>query len=156
MQEFVSWWQHLPQRIDPVFLQLGFIQIRYYGLMYLTSFLVAYGMLRHRTKTEKTAVTTPMADDYVSWAIIGVLLGARLGYVLFYDLGYFMTHPLEIFSPVRVIDGEIYFGISGLSYHGGLVGAIVSSVFFCRRRGLDVWSFADFVIPAVPLGYMFG
>src|SRR5262245_54768029 len=82
MHPFVSWWQHIPEHIDPVFLQLGFIQIRYYGLMYLTSFLVFYGLIRHRTAVEKAPVTGQVIDDFMSWAIIGVLLGARLGYVL--------------------------------------------------------------------------
>jgi len=84
------------------------------------------------------------------------LIGARLGYALFYNFFYYAAHPLEIFWPVQVVDGKTVFGISGMSYHGGLIGIIIVSVMFCKRHKLNLWKFIDFFIPAVPLGYMFG
>ena len=157
MDSFWQWWQHLPERIDPVFFQLGSVQIRYYGLMYFTSFLVAYTLLLYRAKKEKGPFTKNIVEDYATWAIIGVLLGSRLGYVLFYNLGYFWEHPLEIFLPFQTsAEGFQYTGISGMSYHGGLIGVTVATIWFCRKMKLNVLGFGDFLVSAVPLGYMFG
>ena len=156
MNEFFLRWQHLPEDIDPVFLSLGAFQVRYYGLMYLCAFLVFYFLLRYRIKYEKKEYTIDMADDYLSWAIAGALLGARLGYVLFYNLDYYIGEPLEIFWPFRLVEGKMHFGISGLSYHGGLMGVVLTTIFFCQRRKISALKFSDVIVPAVPLGYMFG
>lgn len=156
MENMISFWQTLPERIDPVFLQLGPIQIRYYGLMYLLSFLVFYALIRYRVKRQEKDFTKEHVDDYLTWAIVGVLVGARLGYALFYNFNYYIAHPIEIFWPVHTSGGETYFGLSGMSYHGGLVGAFLSTIWFCFRRKIKVMEFVDFIIPAVPLGYMFG
>jgi len=156
MSEFFLRWQHLPEDIDPVFLSFGALQIRYYGLMYLCSFLVFYALMCYRIKHENVLYTKDQIEDFLSWAIVGVLLGARLGYCLFYNFDYYFQQPLEIIWPVHVVDGRKVFGISGLSYHGGLIGAMVSSAFFCRLKRLRLIDFADFLVPAVPLGYMFG
>jgi len=156
MNEFFLRWQHLPEDIDPVFLSLGAFQIRYYGLMYLCAILVFYALARYRITKESKAYSLSLIDDYLSWGIIGVLFGARLGYVLFYNLNYYLSQPLEIFWPVHTSGGEVTFGISGLSYHGGLVGVILATWLFCRRRKIDALAFVDFLVPAAPLGYMFG
>lgn len=157
MERFLFWWNHLPLHIDPVFFQIGGIQIRYYGLMYFFSFLVVYLLLLYRVKKDKVAYPKEMVEDYVTWAVIGILLGSRLGYVLFYNLEYFLAHPSEIFLPVRFSGGSAeYIGISGMSYHGGLIGGMIATVLFCRRRKAGVWRFFDFVVSAAPLGYTFG
>jgi phosphatidylglycerol:prolipoprotein diacylglycerol transferase len=88
--------------------------------------------------------------------MIGVLLGARLGYVLIYNFVYYLQHPLEIFLPFSFADGIRFIGISGMSYHGGVIGVIIMSVLFCRKRKIDFWKFADLICPAIPLGYTFG
>jgi phosphatidylglycerol:prolipoprotein diacylglycerol transferase len=156
MNEFFLRWQHLPEDIDPVFLSLGALQLRYYGLMYLASILVFYALARYRIKKESKVYSLALLDDFLSWGIIGVLLGARLGYVLFYNLAYYIGRPLEIFWPISMVDGQATFGISGLSYHGGLAGLILATWLFCRRRRIDAIAFVDFFVPAAPLGYMFG
>ncbi|MCA9407533.1 MAG: prolipoprotein diacylglyceryl transferase [Candidatus Omnitrophica bacterium] len=156
MKDIFSVWQHLPEHINPVFCQIGPIQIRYYGLMYLSSILVAYGLLLYRLKHEKFSYTKELIEDYFFRLIIGILIGARLGYVIFYDFAYFSQKPWQIILPFDVENGFRFTGISGLSYHGGLLGVIVASFLFCRKNNIDFWELGDFLVPAVPLGYAFG
>lgn len=88
--------------------------------------------------------------------MLGLIIGARLGYVLFYNAGYYAQHPLEIILPLDFSRGVRFVGISGMSYHGGALGLIIASVMFCRKREIDFWNFADLFCPAFPLGYTFG
>lgn len=156
MLKFVEWWNHLPEYINPVLFELGPVQIRWYGLMYLLSFLVAYSVLLYRRKYEDFNYSAEHVEDYLIWGILGAFIGARLGYVLFYDFWYFVQNPLEIFWPFKKINGGTIVGLSGLSYHGGLIGLLLSTFLFCRRRKFQFWPFVDFAMPAVPLGYTFG
>jgi phosphatidylglycerol:prolipoprotein diacylglycerol transferase len=84
------------------------------------------------------------------------MIGARLGYVLFYNLTYYVSHPLEIILPFSFTGGFHYTGIGGMSYHGGLVGIVIASVIFCRKNTLSFWHFSELFIPAIPLGYTCG
>lgn len=93
--------------------------------------------------------------DFFIYSAIGLLLGGRIGYVLFYDLFYFLQNPLEIFLPYDFSQGE-WIGISGMSYHGGIIGVILAWLLFSRRFDLSFWKLADFIVPAVPLGYFWG
>jgi len=90
------------------------------------------------------------------WIITGLILGARLGYVFFYNFGHYLQHPLEILLPFDFSDGLRFVGISGMSYHGGALGVFLAAILFCRRYGIPFWNLADLVSPAVPLGYTFG
>jgi phosphatidylglycerol---prolipoprotein diacylglyceryl transferase len=92
--------------------------------------------------------------NFLIYVFIGLLIGARLGYVLFYDLKYFLENPLAVVSPFNVA-GE-FVGIYGMSYHGGLLGALLLGWIFCKKRGINFVQMADFVVPAVPAGYFFG
>ena len=92
----------------------------------------------------------------LTWLILAVLIGGRLGYVLFYDLSYFLKHPLEIFLPFDINNGFQYTGLYGMSYHGALIAIVIASVVFCRKFKLNFWLLADLLVPAVPLGYTFG
>ena len=156
MDQFIHWWQYLPEHINPIVFSMGALQIRYYGLMYASAFLVIYVLLRWRLKHESFSYAPETLDDYLFWSILGAVIGARLGYVLFYQFAYYVTHPLEIIVPFDIANGFEYVGISGMSYHGGLIGVALSTVLFCRKRKIGVWAFADFFVPAVPLGYAFG
>ena len=150
-------WAHIPSHIDPVIFTLGSLQIRWYGLMYLAGFATLYSLLFIRIKTEKTTLHRDILDDYMFWAILGVIAGGRIGYVLFYDLSYFLSHPLQIIVPFDLSSNPPRFiGIFGMSYHGGLIGVIISSLIFCRKKHLSFLHFADFIIPAVPAAYFFG
>jgi phosphatidylglycerol:prolipoprotein diacylglycerol transferase len=85
-----------------------------------------------------------------------VILGGRLGYVLFYNLGYYLRHPLEIIFPFEFSGGLRFVGISGMSYHGGAIAVLIAALIFCRKRGIDFWRLADLFSSVIPLGYTFG
>lgn len=156
MQGFIETWQHIPEHIRPYLFKIGEFQIRFYGLMYIIGFGTVYLLCRYRIKRDRFNYSLDLIDSYFMWAIIGLLIGARLGYVIFYNLDYYLAHPLEIALPFS-IDGGIHFtGLAGMSYHGGLIGVILASIVFCRKREVDFWRFGDFLIPSIPLGYTFG
>lgn len=162
----LSFWQTLPLRMDPVIFSVGSFQVQWYGLMYLVAFAVTYVLARHRTRTESRFGMYD--DDYLqgllTWAFFGVLVGGRFGYVFFYNFEYYLAHPLEIIIPFRSgPDGLQFTGISGMSYHGGLIGCMLSCWWFARRqRGdkrkerSDYWNLCDLFGPVVPFGYTFG
>ncbi|MDD5722155.1 MAG: prolipoprotein diacylglyceryl transferase [Syntrophales bacterium] len=156
MARLIDFWQHIPEHINPAFLEIGSFQLRYYGLMYLVAFSVVYLLVIHRIQNEKFEYSKETIQDYFVWAIGALLIGGRLGYVLFYNLEYYAAHPLSIVLPFDISDGFRFVGISGLSYHGGLVGILLVSIFFFRRRNISFWRFADLFCPAIPMGYTFG
>jgi len=156
MESLINSWQHLPEHMTPYLFSIGTFQLRYYSLMYIVAFVLVYFLVIYRIKNEKYKYTAEDIQDYLVWAMIGVLLGARLGYVLIYNFVYYLQHPLEIFLPFSFADGIRFIGISGMSYHGGVIGVIIMSVLFCRKRKIDFWKFADLICPAIPLGYTFG
>jgi len=155
--EFWDWWQHLPQAIDPVIFSIGSFRLQYYGLMYIVAFAITFFLVLYRVKREERfAITTDQVKDLTTYMILGLVIGARLGYVLFYNLSYYLDHPLEIILPFSFSNGVTFTGISGMSYHGGLIGVILISWLYVRKAGLDWWSTADLYLPAIPLGYTFG
>ena len=99
MEQYWKWWQHIPEHINPDIVRIGSFQLRYYSLMYLIAFVVVYLLVLYRLNNEKIKYSKEIIQNYFSWAILGVLIGGRLGYVLFYNFQYFMTNPLSIVSP---------------------------------------------------------
>jgi len=156
MTDLVAAWQRLPANLDPNLLTIGSFQLRYYSLMYLAAFACTYFLVMRRIKQEGYPYTAEQIQDYFIWAILGVIVGGRLGYVLFYNLGYYLQHLLEIIFPFEFKGGLRFVGISGMSYHGGVLAILAASIVFCRRRKIDFWRFADLICPAIPLGYTFG
>lgn len=152
----LTFWQSLPSRMDPVIFSIGSFQLQWYGLMYLVAFAVTYVLARHRARTEPERFGRYNADflqGLMTWAFFGVLLGGRLGYVIFYNFEYYLAHPTEVVWPFR--DGR-FTGISGMSYHGGLTGCMIACALFCRRTKADFWNLADLFGVVIPLGYTFG
>ncbi len=156
MARLIDIWQHIPEHINPAFLEIGSFQMRYYGLMYLVAFAVIYLLVIHRIRDERFEYGRETVQDYFVWAIAALLVGGRLGYVLFYNPAYYAAHPLAVVCPFDLSDGFRYTGISGLSYHGGLIGIVLVSILFFVRRRIDFWRFSDLFCPAIPLGYTFG
>ncbi|MBU1341241.1 MAG: prolipoprotein diacylglyceryl transferase [Proteobacteria bacterium] len=152
----MSWWSQIPYHISPYLFQINGVGIRYYSLMYVLAFVTVYLLIKYRLRTEHFNLTMNHMDDFIIWAAIGVLLGGRLGYVLFYDFGYYRSHLLNIFSPFDFYHGFTFTGISGMSYHGGLLGVAAAVYFFCRKNRINLWEFSDLLCPAAPLGYTFG
>ncbi|UCD83034.1 MAG: prolipoprotein diacylglyceryl transferase [Desulfobacterales bacterium] len=157
MDEFWDWWQHLPQNISPVIFEIGSFKLQYYGLMYIVAFAITFFLVCHRVKHEdRFEMTTDQVKEAITYLIIGLIIGARLGYVIFYNLSYYFKHPLEIFLPFSFSNGFTFTGISGMSYHGGLIGATLAGWLYVRKAKLDWWSGVDLFVPAIPLGYTFG
>jgi len=129
--------------INPVALQLGPLAIRWYGLMYLTAFVLALVLGKYRLKTRPDAIWNAKAfDDALFYGVLGVVLGGRLGYVLFYQPAYYFAHPLQIFA---VWEG-------GMSFHGGFLGVLFAMWLTARRIGKPWLAITDFIAPLVPLG----
>ena len=132
--------------IDPVAVSCGPVRLHWYGVMYIAAFLAAWLLGRCRAARPGSGWTADQVDDLATWAMLGVVLGARLGYILFYDLDTYLADPLEVF---RVWNG-------GMSFHGGLVGVLSAALWWSlrhKKRFLDV---TDFVAPLVPPGLFFG
>jgi len=132
--------------IDPVLIHIGPLAIRWYGLMYLFGFLAAYGLIRHLARRRGLPLDGDGAADLLFYAAVGVVAGGRLGYVLFYNPGWYLSHPLEAFA--------IWQG--GMSFHGGLLGVVVATLLFCRRRQLPVLLTGDILVTAATVGLGLG
>ena len=157
MNEFWSWWQHLPASIDPVIFQIGSFRLQYYGLMYIVAFGITYFLVWYRIKHEdRFEVSSDQLKDIMTYIILGLIIGARLGYVVFYNLPYYLKHPLEIILPFSFANGFHFTGISGMSYHGGLIGVVFAGWLYVRKNKLSPWDVIDLFVPAAPLGYTFG
>ena len=128
--------------IKPVLLHIGPIQLRWYGLMYMISFIVGYMVLKRLVKRKKLSMTTDDLYDLLFFLILGVMVGGRIGYVLFYDLGSYIQRPIEI----------LYIWQGGMSFHGGFVGVVLAVLFLCWKRGWNFWETADLVCAAAPIG----
>ena len=152
----MHFWTHLPEHINPNILKIGSFQLRYYGMMYLCAFVTVYALTIYRLKHESFPYTADHIQSFLVWAVLGVLVGGRLGYVVFYGWGYYSTHLLEIILPFDFSRGIRFTGISGMSYHGGFIGVALGTLIFCRRNRINFWRFVDLICPAIPLGYTFG
>jgi len=132
--------------LDPVLFQWGFFAIRWYSLAYIGGLLFAWLLLRQMSKYASSSFTVLKIDDFLVWATAGIILGGRLGYVLFYNFFYFMEHPLEIFM--------IWKG--GMSFHGGLLGMILVTILFCHKKKIALLPVADMLCAVAPIGLFLG
>jgi len=132
--------------IDPVAFQIGPVKVHWYGLMYLLGFSSGWLLGRMRAKDPWRNWTAAAVDDLLFYLALGTIVGGRLGYVLFYDLGRFADDPSMI---LRIWQG-------GMSFHGGLIGVLIGMWWFARSRGRTFFQVADFVAPFVPPGIFFG
>ena len=132
--------------IDPILLKLGPLQIHWYGVMYLLGFLAAYLLGRMRAHRVDSVLKPDMVSDLIFYGALGVVLGGRIGYVLFYQWSALRHDPLMVF---RIWQG-------GMSFHGGLLGVMLAMVVFARSRRVPWWAVMDFVAPLVPIGLAAG
>lgn len=131
-----------------------FLPIRWYGLMYIVAFGIAYALFKKQlNESPKPALTEKQTDDLFFTAIVLLLLGARLFYVLFYNPAAYLADPLSIIWP---FDGKQFVGIQGLSYHGGLAGGIAGIILYCKRQKISLAKTFDLVGASIPFGYTFG
>jgi phosphatidylglycerol:prolipoprotein diacylglycerol transferase len=132
--------------IDPVFLRIGPVQLRWYGLMYMLSFILGFFVMRSLAKYRKLSITTDDLYDLLFYLILGVMIGGRLGYVVFYDLGNYLHDPVSILA--------IWQG--GMSFHGGFLGMILAAWYVARKKGWNFWEIADLGSAAAPIGLGLG
>ncbi|WP_458700940.1 prolipoprotein diacylglyceryl transferase [Sulfurospirillum sp. 1307] len=152
----MDFWNHIYSHFNPIAFDLGFISVHWYGIMYVLALLTALGAAKWFVKKDKLPIKDKLLDDYFIWIEIGVILGARIGYILFYDTHtyYYLTHPWQMFNPF--LDGT-FVGIRGMSYHGAIVGFLLSTILFSyRHKKVDIWGLLDLVALSVPIGYIFG
>ena len=134
-------------QIDPIAIAIGPLAVRWYGLMYLIAFGLFFFLGRYRaSRNPWRGATEALIDDLLFWGVLGVVLGGRLGYVLFYKPGFYLSDPLEALA--------IWHG--GMSFHGGLLGVIVAMMFIGRKYRLGFLAVADFAAPLIPCGLAAG
>ncbi|HRJ61906.1 MAG TPA: prolipoprotein diacylglyceryl transferase [Azospirillaceae bacterium] len=132
--------------VDPVAFAIGPVAIRWYALAYLAGFLLGWRYCLHLGRRRRGRRDAVDFDDFLTWAVVGAVLGGRVGYVLFYNLPHYLENPLEIFM--------VWLG--GMSFHGGLLGVILAILLFCRSRDLSPFAFGDIIACAAPIGLFFG
>ena len=128
--------------IDPVALRLGALTVRWYGLMYLLGFVAAWWLAQRQSRRPENSFTPLMAQDLIFYCCLGVILGGRVGYLLFYGWRQVLDDPLYI---LRIWEG-------GMSFHGGLLGVCLAVLLFARKHSKTFVSTADFVVPLAPIG----
>ncbi|MFQ6016699.1 MAG: prolipoprotein diacylglyceryl transferase [Kiloniellaceae bacterium] len=132
--------------IDPVAVSIGPFAIRWYALAYIAGLLIAWRYCRWLAVRPPQRLSAAAFDDVLLWATLGVVLGGRLGYVLFYKPGFYLANPHEI----------VFLWQGGMSFHGGLLGVAVATVLFARRQGVSVFALSDIVSCAAPIGLFLG
>ena len=134
---------HIHPQFDPVLLQLGPLAIRWYAVSYIVGFALFMWLGRRRIRQGNSIFTEEMLDNFLTWGVIGVIAGGRLGYVLFYQSAFYFAHPLEIF---KVWNG-------GMSFHGGFLGVTVACLLFSYKYKINPLKLFDSVAPLAPLGF---
>jgi phosphatidylglycerol---prolipoprotein diacylglyceryl transferase len=136
----------LHPQFDPVAFSLGPVAVRWYGLMYLVAFVQFILLGRYRIRTRPGFITVAQLDDLLFYGMLGVIVGGRLGQVLFYEPGYYLANPLEIFAVWK----------GGMAFHGGFLGVLVAMGLWSRKHHIAWFDITDFIAPLVPLGLAAG
>jgi len=136
---------HYPT-INPTIVTIGPLQIRWYGVMYILAFLASYFLVKYQIRKKGLPIDINTVNDFFLFLIIGLIIGARLGYVIFYNLPFYFSHPLKLFA--------IWEG--GMSFHGGLIGIIFSGLMFVKKHRVNFWEFADLISVTAPIGLGLG
>ena len=132
--------------INPVLLELGPFEIRYYGLIFVLGFIIAYFLLIHLAKKRELSLNKEDIADFFLYLIIGIILGSRIFYVILYNLPYYLANPFEIIA--------VWHG--GLSFHGGLIGGIIATFYFCKRKKIKFYEIADIAVIPLALALALG
>ncbi len=132
--------------IDPVAVSLGPLAIRWYALAYIAGLVIGWRYCLFLSRRPPALVNSQHVDDFLVWATLGVVLGGRIGYILFYKPGYYLAHPQE----------ALFVWHGGMSFHGGAIGVTVALILFTRSRRVPLFAFSDIITEAVPIGLFFG
>jgi phosphatidylglycerol---prolipoprotein diacylglyceryl transferase len=133
-------------QFDPFIIHYGAFGVRWYALSYIAGLVLGWRLVRRLAQRAPAVATALQVDDFLTWATLGVVLGGRLGYVLFYQPSFFLQHPSQIFA--------VWTG--GMSFHGGMLGVSVALIWFCRRQKIPILGFADRIAVAAPIGLGLG
>lgn len=132
--------------LNPVALDLGIVAIRWYALAYIAGLFLGWRLMLRMAAKQTEPIATPAIDDFFVWATLGVILGGRVGFILFYQPAYYIENPLEAFM--------VWHG--GMAFHGGLLGVMLAVWLFARRQKLHPFALGDLVATSVPIGVFFG
>ena len=131
--------------LNPIALDFGFIAIRWYSIAYIAGILIALSFLKNQNK-KYNIMSRSNCDDWLTWSVLSIIIGGRIGYVIFYNIGFFIENPLEIIA--------VWHG--GMSFHGGLIGAIIGMFLFCRLYKINFLQLTDIIAIIAPIGLFFG
>jgi phosphatidylglycerol:prolipoprotein diacylglycerol transferase len=151
---FVEWWQYLPYHLDPIVFSVGSFSLHWYAVFFLLGWGAAYAAAMVRFRRGESPFAKDELSDIFFFVLFGALIGARLGYALFYDRLLFV-HPIGLVSPYDAAT-HAWRGVSGMSYFGGLIGVIATLVMLARKRRWNFWRLTDFLVPLVPVAIFFG
>ena len=132
--------------IDPIIFQIGPLAIRWYSLAYIGGLVFAWRYMLHLSKYFQDVASHDDIDDFLIWGTLGVVIGGRFGYIFFYNFDYFLINPIEML--------QVWKG--GMSFHGGILGVVISGLIFARQRGISILRFADIIACATPVGLFLG
>lgn len=132
--------------IDPVIFRIGPLAVRWYGMMYVIGFVSSYLLVLWQITRKRLDITRSQVDDLYFYLVLGLLIGGRLGYVLFYNLPYYIDHPLEVLV--------LWHG--GMSFHGGAIGTFVAGYLVAKKKRIDFFRMGDIIAPTAPIGLFFG
>ena len=148
-------WQHIPETLDPIAFTIGFFSVRWYALWFLTGFFSVLLPALWLARNGKCPFSKEMVFDMLLFLFFGAVIGGHIGYVLFYNLDAFLAAPYAMLLPYDFERG-VWVGISGMSYHGGLIGAALALYWFARSRSIAFWKAADFTVLLAPIAIFFG
>ena len=148
-------WNHIYDSFNPIAFHIFSLPVHWYGMMYVLALMTALYVGKYFMKKDKLNFSSNQIDVYFIYVEIGVILGARLGYILFYDSNtmYYLTAPWQIFNPF--VNGE-FVGIRGMSYHGAVIGFVIGSYLYSKKHNVSLGMIMDLVALAIPLGFVFG
>ncbi|TQR32408.1 prolipoprotein diacylglyceryl transferase [Campylobacter sp. MIT 99-7217] len=152
----MEFWQNIYSNFDVVAFELFGLKVHWYSLMYIFALLLALFIAKYFVKKDKIKISDKMLDSYFIWVELGVILGARLGYILIYDdhTLWYLTKPWQIFNPFD--QNGNFVGIRGMSFHGAVAGFFIATFIFCKKKKQNLWLYLDLVALSVPLAYTFG
>lgn len=133
-------------QIDPVLFHIGPLSVHWYGISYMVGILLAWQYAVWIAKHYELSITKKQIDDFLMWALAGVVLGGRLGHILFFELDRYLDHPLEIFMTWK----------GGMSFHGGMLGVVIAILIYCRKEHIPIFRFADILAAVTPIGLFLG
>jgi len=151
----IEFWQNIYAHLDPVAFRIGSLSVHWYGIMYVSALLIALMTAKWYAKKDNFPISKDELDTYFIYVEIGVIVGARVGYIFIYssNLSYYLQYPWQMFNPF--VEGQ-FVGISGFSYHGAVIGFLIGTWIFTIRHKFSFNKLMDLVALSIPLGYTFG